>query len=152
MTRFLAALAGALLVAAVALIFAPAALPALVLVVLSWWFRSAAVGAVLLTVAVLALAADIGVVEAAATGLVATAYLLNAATVAAPASVVPTTLPSVLGAVGGTACAATAAVLPLHLAWLPALAPVAVIALYAVLVPTLTPRPTQEAAPSTRRE
>src|SRR5690606_30239657 len=109
MTRFLAVLAGALLTAAVALVYAPAAVPALILVVLGWWLRPAAVAAVLLALAVLTFAAGVGAVEAAATGLVATAYLLNAATVSAPSGVVPTTIPSVLGAVGFTACAATAA-------------------------------------------
>ncbi|MBF6355815.1 hypothetical protein IU449_14870 [Nocardia higoensis] len=139
MTRFLAVLAGALLSGGVALLYAPAALPALILVVLGWWFRAAAVAAVLLALAVLTLA-DVGAVESAALGLVATAYLLNAATVSAPSGVVPTTLPSALGAIGFTACATAAALLPVHLAWAPALAPIVVIALYYSVVQSLAPR------------
>lgn len=146
MTRFLAVLSGVLLTAGVALIYAPAALPALVLVVLGWWSRVAAVAAVLLTLAVLTFAADVGVVESAATGLVATAYLLNAATVSAPSGVVPTSLPSVLGAIGFSACAAGAALLPLDLAWAPALAPLAVIALYYSVIQSLAPRRKSAAA------
>ncbi|WP_040794213.1 hypothetical protein [Nocardia higoensis] len=142
MTRFLAVLAGVLLTAGVALLSAPAALAALVLVVLGWWFRAAAVAAVLLALAVLTFAADVGAVESAATGLVATAYLLNAATVSAPSGVVPTTLPSVLGAIGFTACAAAAALLPVNLAWAPALAPMAVIVVYYLVVQSLAPRRT----------
>jgi len=139
MTRFLAVLAGALLTAGVALIYAPAAPPALILVVLGWWSRTAAVAAVLLALALLTFA-DVGVVESAATGLVATAYLLNAATVSAPSGVIPAGLPSVLGALGFTACAAAAALLPLNLAWAPALAPLVVIALYYLVIQLLTPR------------
>ncbi|HLS77412.1 MAG TPA: hypothetical protein VK083_11530 [Nocardia sp.] len=140
MTRFLAVLAGALLTAAVALVYLPAAAPAAVLVVLGWWFRAAAVAAVLLALAVLSFASGVGAVEAAATGLVATAYLLNAAAVSAPHGVVPTSLPSVLGALGFTAVAAAAALLPLDLAWVPALAPIAVIAVYFLVVTALAPR------------
>ncbi|WP_067858537.1 hypothetical protein [Nocardia shimofusensis] len=139
MTRFLAVLAGALLTAGVALLSAPAALPTLIVVVLGWWFRAAAVAAVLLALAVLTFA-DVGAVESAALGLVATAYLLNAATVSAPTGVVPTTLPSVLGAIGFTACAVAAALLPVNLAWAPALAPIAVIVLYYSVVQSLAQR------------
>ncbi|MEV6389651.1 hypothetical protein [Nocardia xishanensis] len=139
MTRFLAVLAGVLLVASVILMAPLAGVPALVLVIAGWWFRPAAVAAVLVAIAALAWA-DTGVLAAAATGLVATAYLLNAATVTAPIGVVPTTLPSVVGAVAFAACAVGAALLPLRLAWAPALAPAVVIVLYALVIQGLGPR------------
>ncbi|WP_431956203.1 hypothetical protein [Nocardia lijiangensis] len=142
MTRFLAVLAGILLVTSVLLMAPLAALPALILVAAGWWSRPAAVAAVLVATGVLAWA-DTGVLAAAATGLVATAYLLNAATVTAPIGVVPTTLPSVVGAVGFAACAVGAALLPLRLAWAPAVAPVVVIVLYALVIQGLGPRPTR---------
>lgn len=133
MTRFLAVLSGVLLVTSVALLEPWAALPALVLVALGWWFRPVAVAAVLSAVGVLAVA-NPGVLAAAATGLVATTYLLNAATVTAPHGVVPTTVPSVTGAVGFAAAGVGAALLPLRLAWAPLAAPVLVILLYALVV------------------
>ncbi|WP_069165426.1 hypothetical protein [Nocardia altamirensis] len=133
MTRFLAVLSGVLLVTAVALLEPVAAAPALLLVALGWWFRVVAVLAVLLAIGVLAVAHP-GVLASAATGLVATAYLLNAATVTAPKGVVPTTVPSVAAAVGFSAVAIGAALLPLRLAWAPVVAPLLVIALYALVV------------------
>ncbi|WP_405167574.1 hypothetical protein OG203_22420 [Nocardia sp. NBC_01499] len=133
MTRFLAVLSGVLLVTSVALLEPWAAVPALVVVALGWWFRPAAVAAVLLAVGVLAVA-NSGVLAAAAMGLVATTYLLNAATVTAPRGVVPTTVPSVTGAVGFAAVGVGAALLPLRLAWAPLAAPVLVILLYALVV------------------
>lgn len=149
MTRFLAVLAGGMLVAAVTLMLPWAGVLALGLVAASWWWRPAAVMAVLLTIGVLVWA-DTGVLAAAATGLVATAYLLNAAAVSAPAGVVPTTLPSVLGAVVFAGCAAGAALVPVNIAWAPALVPVVVILLYALMVQGITPRraPVQEGPPA----
>lgn len=139
MTRFLAGLSGILLVTAVTLMTPVAGIAAVVLVVLGWWFRVAAVAAVLLVVGVLT-AADTGVLAAAATGLVATTYLLNTANVKAPAGVVPTTLPSVLGAVAFTAVAVVAALLPLRLAWVPIAAPILVILLYTLIIQGLVMR------------
>ncbi|QBS42635.1 hypothetical protein [Nocardia sp. CS682] len=133
MTRFLAVLSGVLLVTSVALLEPWAAVPALVVVALGWWFRPCAVLAVLLAVGVLAVA-NPGVLAAAAMGLVATTYLLNAATVTAPHGVVPTTVPSVAGAVGFAAVAVGAALLPLRLAWAPLAAPILVLVLYALIV------------------
>ncbi|MFD6155978.1 hypothetical protein ACFWF7_07055 [Nocardia sp. NPDC060256] len=133
MTRFLAVLSGVLLVTSVALLEPWAAVPALVLVALGWWFRPVAVAAVLLAVGVLAVA-NPGVLAAAATGLVATTYLLNAATVTAPHGVVPTTVPSVTGAVGFAVAGVGAALLPLRLAWAPLAAPILIILLYALVV------------------
>ncbi|MFI6043076.1 hypothetical protein ACIA8C_15670 [Nocardia sp. NPDC051321] len=133
MTRFLAVLSGVLLVTSVALLQPWAAVPALVLVALGWWFRPVAVAAVLSAVGVLAVA-NPGVLAAAATGLVATTYLLNAATVTAPHGVVPTTVPSVTGAVGFAAAGVGAALLPLRLAWAPLAAPILVILLYALVI------------------
>ncbi|GAD84592.1 hypothetical protein [Nocardia asteroides] len=133
MTRFLALLAGLLLVAAVALINPFGGVAALALVVLSWWWRPAAVGAVLVAIAAIAFA-DIGVVAAAAAGLVATTYLLNAAVLHAPEGVVPTTIPSVGGAVLFSIAAATAALVPVELVWAPLAAPVLIMLIYALLV------------------
>ncbi|MFC9435479.1 hypothetical protein [Nocardia sp. NPDC057030] len=133
MTRFLAVLSGVLLVTSVALLEPWAAVPALVLIALGWWFRPVAVAAVLLAIGVLAVASP-GVLASAAMGLVATTYLLNAATVTAPHGVVPTTVPSVTGAVGFTAVAVGAALLPVRLAWAPLAAPILVLTLYALLV------------------
>ncbi|WP_039794764.1 hypothetical protein [Nocardia araoensis] len=133
MTRFLAVLSGVLLVASVALLEPWIGIPALVLVALGWWLRPLAVCAVLLALAVLAIA-DAGVLACAATGLVATTYLLNAATVTAPHGVVPTTIPSVTGAVGFAAVAVVAALVPLRLAWAPLAAPVLVLLLYALVI------------------
>ncbi|WP_406269468.1 hypothetical protein OH799_26680 [Nocardia sp. NBC_00881] len=133
MTRFFAVLSGVLLVASVALTEPWAGIPALVLVALGWWFRPLAVCAVLLAVVALVVA-DSGVLAAAATGLVATTYLLNAAMVTAPHGVVPTTIPSVVGALGFTAVAVGAALVPLRLAWAPLAAPVLVVVLYALVI------------------
>ncbi|WP_433577726.1 hypothetical protein [Nocardia brasiliensis] len=133
MTRFLAVLSGVLLVTSVALLEPWAAGPALVLVALGWWLHPFAVAAVLVAVGVLVVA-DPGVLAAAAMGLVATAYLLNAATVTAPHGVVPTTVPSVAGAVGFAAVAVGAALVPIRVPWAPLAAPVLVILLYAMIV------------------
>ncbi|MEV5836518.1 hypothetical protein [Nocardia sp. NPDC052112] len=133
MIRFLAILSGVLLVTSVTLLTPWAGIPAVALVVAGWWFRLPAVAAVLLAIGVLA-AADTGVLAAAATGLVATAYLLNTATVSAPVGVVPTTVPSVIGAVAFAGTAVGAALLPLRLAWVPIAAPILVILLYALVI------------------
>ncbi|WP_433682182.1 hypothetical protein [Nocardia sp. CA-119907] len=133
MIRFLAILSGVLLVTSVTLMTPWAGIPAVLLVVAGWWFRLPAVAAVLLAIGVLA-AADTGVLAAAATGLVATAYLLNTATVSAPVGVVPTTVPSVAGAVAFATVAVCAALLPLRLAWVPVAAPILVILLYAMVI------------------
>ncbi|WP_280338588.1 hypothetical protein [Nocardia neocaledoniensis] len=139
MTRFLALLAGLLLVAAVALINPFAGVAALALVVVSWWWRPAAVGAVLVAIGALAFS-DVGVIAAAATGLVATTYLLNAAVLHAPEGVVPTTIPSVGGAVLFSIAAATAALVPVELVWAPLAAPVLIVLIYALLVGGLADR------------
>ncbi|MET7768101.1 hypothetical protein [Nocardia sp. NPDC005366] len=145
MTRFLAVLSGGLLVLSVMLMMPLAAIPALVLVVAGWWLRPAAVAAVLLTLGVL-VAADTGVLAAAAAGLVATTYLLNTATVSAPAGVVPTTVPSVAGAVVFAVCAIGAALLPVRLAWAPIAAPILVILLYGLIIQGVAVRRTRAAA------
>ncbi|MGX1808942.1 hypothetical protein ACWIGI_24745 [Nocardia sp. NPDC055321] len=133
MTRFLAVLSGLLLTLAVALVEPWAVVPALVLVVAGWRWRVSAVGAVLVALAVLTLT-DTGALIAGAIGLVATTYLLNTATVSAPVGVVPTTIPSVAGALVFTVAAGAATLLPTGLAWIPIAAPVAVILLYALIV------------------
>ncbi|MEV6274300.1 hypothetical protein [Nocardia sp. NPDC051832] len=139
MTRFLAVLSGLLLILSIALITPWAAVPALILVAAGWWFRPAAVAAVLLAAALLAFT-DTAVLAAAAAGLVATTYLLNTATVSAPVGVVPTTIPSVAGAVLFTTCAVAATFLPLHLAWAPLAAPILVILLYTMTIQGVTTR------------
>ncbi|MGW0353220.1 hypothetical protein [Nocardia nova] len=139
MTRFLAVLSGLLLATAVGIVLPWAAIPVFVTVVAGWWFRSVAVVAVLIALGALAWA-DTGALAAAGTGLVATTYLLNTATLHAPAGVVPTTLPSVIGALGFAAAAVLATLIPGRLAWLPLAAPVLVIALYAAIVQGLTVR------------
>ncbi|WP_067471203.1 hypothetical protein [Nocardia amamiensis] len=133
MTRFLAVLSGVLLVASVALLEPWVGVPALILVALGWWYRPMAVCAVLLALGVLTVA-DAGVLASAATGLVATTYLLNAATVTAPHGVVPTTIPSVVGAVGFAAVAVGAALIPLHLSWTPLVAPILIVVLFALVI------------------
>lgn len=151
MIKFLAHLSGTLLVLLVALIQPWAAPAAIVLVVVGWWWRWGAVGAVLLVIGVLAVS-DTGLVAAAAAGLVATAYLLNIATVTAPRGVVPTTLPSVVSAVLWTAAAGVAALLPVELVWAPVVAPVLVILLSSILTYSITTarrRPPAGPAPGT---
>ncbi|NKY50282.1 hypothetical protein [Nocardia vermiculata] len=139
MTRFLAVLSGLLLIAAVTIVEPWGAIAVLLAVIAGWWFRSVAVVAVLLALGVLAWA-DAGAAAAAGTGLVATAYLLNTATLHAPAGVVPTTVASVTGALSFAGAAVLAALLPAQVAWLPLLAPVLVIVLYGLIVAGLTGR------------
>lgn len=148
MTKFLAHLSGTLLVLLVALIQPWAAPAAIILVIVGWWWRLAAVGAVLLVIGVLGLS-DTGLTAAAAAGLVATTYLLNIATVTAPRGVVPTTLPSVIGAVVWTGAAAAAAALPIELAWSPVIAPILVILLSSVLTYSITATRRRPANPVT---
>lgn len=133
MTRFLAVLAGLLLALAVGLVEPWAALPVLLLAVLGWRWRVAAVGAVLVALGVLAVV-DTGALVAGSIGLVATTYLLNTATVSAPVGVVPTTIPSVAGALVFTVAAGAATLLPAGLAWIPVAAPIVVILLYALVI------------------
>ncbi|WP_024800873.1 hypothetical protein [Nocardia sp. BMG51109] len=133
MTRFLAVLSGLLLTVAVAIVLPWAAIPAVVLVVAGWRRRVCAVAAVFVALAALAWD-DTGAPAAAATGLVATTYLLNTATVHAPSGVVPTTLPSVTGALVFAVAAVAAAFVPQQLAWAPLAAPIVVILLYALVI------------------
>lgn len=133
MTRFLAVLSGLLLTLAVGLVQPWAVAPALVLVVAGWRWRVSAVAAVLVAVGVLAFDGP-GALVAGAIGLVATTYLLNTATVSAPIGVVPTTIPSVAGALVFTVAAGAATLLPTGVAWIPIAAPIAVILLYGLIV------------------
>ncbi|NNH73476.1 hypothetical protein HLB23_27080 [Nocardia uniformis] len=139
MTKFLATLSGLLLAAAVALIEPWMTIPVLIFVIAGWRWRICAVAAVLTALGVLAWL-DTTALIAGATGLVATTYLLNAATVSAPLGVVPTTIPSVAGALVFTIAAGAASVLPVTLAWAPIAAPIVVIVLYAWLVHGLADR------------
>ncbi|MQY24547.1 hypothetical protein [Nocardia aurantia] len=133
MTRFLAALSGLLLTVATTIVLPWAGVAVPVLVLLSWWWRPAAVGAALVALGAL-LWTGTGTLGCAATGLVVTAYLLGTATVRAPAGVVPTSLPSVAGALLFAAAAVAAAAVPVHLAWAPLAAPILMILLYAWIV------------------
>ncbi|GGK59890.1 hypothetical protein [Nocardia camponoti] len=153
MTRFLALLSGLLLVAAVALVNPLAGVVSLALVIASWWYRTAAVVAVLVVIAAIAFSDDVGVIAAAATGLVATTYLLNAAVLHAPEGVVPTTIPSVGGAILFTIAAATAALVPVELMWAPLAAPVLIVLIYAVVIAGLAGRkPVVEAPESAKAD
>ncbi|HET7668250.1 MAG TPA: hypothetical protein VFK56_19730 [Mycobacterium sp.] len=87
-------------------------------------FRPAAPVAVLLTVVVMVLA-DAPPVMTATSGLCAAAYLVLRHTAVV-------SLPTVLGAVGFTAVGLAAVSLPFQLPWVPLLAPLAVLALYAL--------------------
>ncbi|APA95318.1 hypothetical protein NS506_01245 [Nocardia seriolae] len=133
MTKFLAVLSGLLLAAAVAIVLPWAVIPVAVFAVAGWRWRVSAVLAVLSAMAALAWIGT-GALVAGGIGLVATTYLLNTATVSAPVGVVPTTVPSVAGALVFTAAAGAATVLPAGLTWIPILAPFTVILLYALLV------------------
>jgi hypothetical protein len=88
-------------------------------------FRPAATIAVLLVVAVVALA-DAPPVLAATAGLCGAVFLVlrHSATV---------TSPTVLGAVGFTATGLAATSLPIHLPWVPLIAPLAVLVLYVLV-------------------
>ncbi|MCX4093496.1 hypothetical protein [Nocardia sp. alder85J] len=140
MTRFLAVLSGLLLAVATAIVLPWAGAAVLALVVAGWWWRVAAVAAALAALGVL-LWPGASTLVCAATGLVVTAYLLGAAAVRAPAGVVPTSLPSVAGALLFAAAAVAAAAVPVRLAWAPLAAPVLVIVLYAWIVRGLATTP-----------
>lgn len=133
MTKFLAVLSGVLLAGAVAVVLPWAAPPVAVLAAAGWRWRVAAVLSALAAMAAVAWIGT-GALVAGGIGLVATTYLLNTATVSAPAGVVPTTIPSVTGALVFTVAAGAATALPAGLTWVPILAPFTVIVLYAMLV------------------
>ncbi|GAB0105398.1 hypothetical protein JMUB6875_43770 [Nocardia sp. JMUB6875] len=133
MTRFLAVLSGLLLAVAVAIVLPWAAIPVAGLAVAGWRWRVCAVLAALAAMGVVAWIGT-GAVVAGGIGLVVTTYLLNTATVSAPVGVVPTTVPSVAGALVFTVAAGAATVMPAGLSWVPILAPFTVIVLYALLV------------------
>jgi hypothetical protein len=101
------------------------ALGAAAVVLMGTWLRQAAAVAVLCTVAVIVLA-DAPPVLTATAGLCAAAYLVLRHTSAVSS-------PTVLGAVGFTAAGLAAASLPFQLPWVPLLAPLAVLALYALM-------------------
>ena len=88
-------------------------------------FRPAATIAVLLVVAVIALA-DAPPLLTATSGLCAAIFLVLRHT----AAVTP---PTVFGAVGFTAAGLVATSLPIHLPWVPLLAPLAVLVLYVLV-------------------
>ena len=93
-------------------------------------FRAVATAAVLLTVSAIVLA-EPPAVFAALSGLSAAAYLVVRHAV--EASVVTTTWPTVIGAIGFTALGALATAAPLHLPWLPVLAAPAAVAIFALV-------------------
>ncbi|MFC8046274.1 hypothetical protein [Nocardia sp. NPDC057353] len=133
MKRFLAALSGVLLAVSVATVEPWLALAVLLLAAVGLWFRIAAVCAVLVVVGLVAVA-DVDLVVCTAAGLVATTYLLNSATVTAPAGVVPTTIPSVVAALFFAGCAVAVASVPLDLPYAPLAAPVLILILCALVL------------------
>jgi hypothetical protein len=88
-------------------------------------FRTAATLAVLISVAVIALA-DAPPMLSALSGLCGAAYLVLRHTATA-------TAPTVLGAVGFATAGLAAVSIPLQLPWVPLVAPVAVLAVYALV-------------------
>jgi hypothetical protein len=90
-------------------------------------FRTAATLAVLISVAVIALA-DAPPMLSALSGLCGAAYLVLRHTATATA-----TAPTVLGAVGFATAGLAAVSIPLQLPWVPLVAPVAVLAVYALV-------------------
>jgi len=92
-------------------------------------FRPAATLAVLFTVTAIALSAP-QPVFAALSGLCATAYLVLRH--AASSAAVTTTQPTVVGALAFTLAGLIATLIPLQLPWSPLLAPVTVLAIYAI--------------------
>jgi hypothetical protein len=105
-----------------------AAAAAVTAVVAGIHFRSAATVAVVITASVIALS-NPPVIFATLCGLSATAYL-----VLRHASAVTATRPTILGAVGFTLVGLVATAIPLHLAWLPLLAPVAALAIFVIAI------------------
>ena len=104
-------------------------------------FRAAATVAVLLIVAAVALS-EPPALFAALSGLSATAYLLLRHAV--EAGVVTTTWPTVIGAIGFTVLGGVATSVPLHVPWLPVLAPPAAVAVFALaMLPFLGERRTE---------
>jgi hypothetical protein len=93
-------------------------------------FRVAATFAVLVTVSVIVLS-EPPALFAALAGLSAAAYLVLRHAV--EAGVVTTTGPTVIGAIGFTVLGAIATAAPLHLPWLPVLAPPAAVAIFALV-------------------
>lgn len=110
---------------------------ALAAVVAGVFHRSAAVVAVLATVAVLALS-EVPPLFAAVSGLCAAAYLVLS--YGAGAGVVVMTVPTVVGMAGFTVVAVAAAMLPWRLSWVPLLAPAAVVAIVAMTGAGLSPK------------
>lgn len=94
-------------------------------------FRSAATLAVLLTVSAIVLS-DTSALLAALSGLSAAAYLVLRHAVGAPAGAVTTTWPTVAAAVSFTLAGVVATSMPVQVPWLPLLAPLAVVGIYAL--------------------
>lgn len=128
--RAFAMAAGLLMIAAALpgapVVAVPVAAGAAVLVVGSVRYRAFAVAAVLATIVVLVVG-DPGIVQAAAAGLASVVYLLGLSGSAALNRF------SLGGAIALTAVALTAAALPVEIAWLPLVAPVAVVLVFALL-------------------
>jgi hypothetical protein len=108
-----------------------AAVSAAAAVIAGGVYRHAATVAVVITVGLLAYTAPAPVL-AMLSGLSATAYLVMQHGAGAGAATV--TYPSVVGALSFSALGLVAASFPLHIPWLPVMAPVAVVALYIVVV------------------
>lgn len=96
-------------------------------------FRAAATLAVLLIVSAIALSGP-SPLFAALSGLCATAYLVLRHAAGGPAGVVTATGPTLIAAVGFTLAGVVATLVPLRLPWLPLLAPLSVVLVYALAV------------------
>ena len=128
---------GVLMVGAAAFGAAGAALglaaAAMAAVLVGVWVRPVATVAVLLTVLTVVLA-EPAPMYAALAGLAATAYLVlrhGAGTASAP---------TMFAAVGSTAAATLAVVLPVHFAWVPLAAPLLLLAAYVLALRPFVPR------------
>lgn len=124
---------------------------ALLAVVAGWFHRPSAVLAVIATAATLAFS-DASVLFAAACGLSATAYLVirHATSAATGIDVATMTVPTVIGMVGFTLAAVSAALLPWRLAWVPLLAPTLVVGIVVVAWVVCAPAANESRADSER--
>ncbi|MBJ8345904.1 hypothetical protein [Antrihabitans sp. YC2-6] len=110
-----------------------AAAPATLLVIVSLWLRAASTAAVLAAVAALALGYPTAVL-AGLSGIAATAYLLLIFGAGAPAGVVTTSRQTIAAAAGFAFVGLAAVTFPVEFAWLPVVAPIAVVLLFALAI------------------
>ncbi len=119
--------------------------PATAAVLAGVFFRPAALGAVLLTVAAAALL-DVPPLFAAGSGLSAAAYLVTRH--AADRGGVAITVPAAISLVGFTVVGLIATVVPLHITWAPLLGPAIVVAILVAVGGPLLRQVRSEPAPA----